>query len=109
MKKEKLLGLNTFIFFHPLTKRFVWLLIIFSLLTTLALAGPNVFYGKVLGTVFNVIQVSGDDGRIWWFWIGHRTHFDSRVPFWGDRVRIEFVKDKLGRNAVTRITILGRR
>jgi hypothetical protein len=91
------------------TLSFVWLLIIFSLLTTLALAGPKVFYGRVLGTVFNVIQVRGDDGKIWWFWINHSTHYDSRVPFGGDRVRIEFVKDKLGRNAVARITILGRR
>ena len=36
------------------------------------------------------------------------THLDSRVPFFGDWLKIEYVKDKLERNAVTRITILGR-
>jgi hypothetical protein len=41
--------------------------------------------------------------------MGYRTRLDSRVPFFGDSVRIEYVKGKLGRNAVTRITILGRR
>ncbi len=66
----------------------------------------NVYYGKVVGTEFNVIQVRDDQGRISWFWMGHRTHFESRVPFFGDRVRIEYVKDKLGRNAVTRIRVL---
>jgi hypothetical protein len=88
---------------------FVWLLIIFSLLTTLALAEPKVFHGKVVGSEFNVIQVRDDHGRISWFWMGHRTRFESRVPFFGDRVRIEYVKDKLRRNAVTKITILGRK
>jgi hypothetical protein len=88
---------------------FVWLLFIFPLLTTLALAEPKVFYGKVVGTEFNVIQARGDDGRISWFWMGRRTHFESRVPFFGDRVRIEYGRDKLGRNAVTRISILGRK
>jgi hypothetical protein len=53
-----------------------------------------------------VIQVRDDHGRISWFWMGHRTHFESRVPFFGDRVRIEYVKDRLGRNAATRIRVL---
>jgi len=86
----------------------VWVSIIFSLLTTPALAEHGVFHGKVVGTEFFAIQVKGDDGRISVFWLGHKTHLDSRVPFFGDRVRIEYRKDKLGRNAVTRITILGR-
>ena len=50
--------------------------------------------------------VRGDNGRISWFWMGHRTHLESRVPFFGDRVRIEYVKDRLGRNAVTQIKVL---
>jgi len=87
---------------------FVWLLILFSLLSTSGMAEPKSFHGKVVGTEFNVIQVRGNDGRVSWFWMGHRTHFDSRIPFFGDRVKIQYVKDKLGRNAVTRITILGR-
>ncbi len=77
-------------------------------LTIPALSEPGVSYGKVVCTEFNVIQVRDDHGGISWFWMGHRTHFESRLPFFGDRVRIEYVKDKLGRNAVTRITILGR-
>jgi len=88
------------------TLLFVWILMIFPFLTNLALAEPRVYYGKVVGTEFSVIQVRGDDGKVSVFWMGHRTHFDSRIPFFGDRVRIEYVKDKLGRNAVTRITIL---
>jgi len=87
---------------------FVWILIIFSFLTTPASAEPKVFHGKVVGTEFSVIQVRGDDGKVSVFWMGYKTRLDSRVPFFGDRVRIEYVKDKLGRNAVTRITILGR-
>lgn len=63
-------------------------------------------YGKVVGTEFLVIQVRDDQGRISWFCTGHCTHFESRVPFFGDRVRIEYVKDKLGRNVVTRIEVL---
>jgi hypothetical protein len=77
-------------------------------LTPPALAERGVFHGKVVGTEFSVIQVRGDNGRVSVFWLGHKTHLDSRVPFFGDRVRIEYVKDKLGRNAVTRVTILGR-
>ena len=79
---------------------------IFSLWVSAAECNSNVYYGKVVGTEFNVIQVRDDHGRISWFWMGHRTHFESKVPFFGDRVRIEYVKDKLGRNAVTRIKVL---
>ena len=81
-------------------------LTIFSLLVSAVEGNSNVYYGKVVGTEFHVIQVRDDHERISWFWMGHRTHFESRVPFFGDRVRIEYVKDKLGRNAVTRIRVL---
>ena len=80
--------------------------IIFSLWVSTAECNSNVYYGKVVGTEFKVIQVRDDHGRISWFWMGHRTHFESRVPFFGDRVRIEYVKDRLGRNAVPRIKVL---
>lgn len=88
---------------------FTLLVVWMTFLTIPALAEPGVSYGKVVGTEFNVIQVRDDHGRISWFWMGHRTHFESRVPFFGDRVRIEYVKDKLGRNAVRRITISERK
>jgi hypothetical protein len=81
-------------------------LTIFSFWVSTVEGNPNVYYGKVVGTEFNVIQVRDDHGRISWFWMGHRTHFESRVPFFGDRVRIEYVKDRLGRNAATRIRVL---
>jgi len=84
-------------------------LIILLFMAVPILAQPKVYHGTVVGTEFFVIQVRGDDGRVSVFWMGHRTHFDSRVPFFGDRVRIEYVKDRLRRNAVTRITILERR
>jgi len=70
------------------------------------LAQPKVHHGTVVGTEFFVIQVRGDDGKVSVFWMGHRTRLDSRVPFFGDRVRIEYVKDKLGKNAVTQIAVL---
>lgn len=82
------------------------MLTIFSFWVSTVEGNPNVYYGKVVGTEFNVIQVRDDHGRISWSWMGHRTHFESRVPFFGDRVRIEYVKDKLGRNAVIRIGVL---
>ncbi len=85
---------------------FAALVIFSSLLGAVAEENPKVFYGKVVGTQFNVIQVKGDDGKISVFWMGYRTNLESRVPFFGDRVRIEYVKDKLGRNAVTRIKVL---
>ena len=85
---------------------FAALVIFSSLLGAVAEENPKVFYGKVVGTQFNVIQVKGDDGKISVFWMGYRTNLESRVPFFGDRVRIEYVKDKLARNAVTRIKVL---
>ena len=88
---------------------FVITLMICSFLVNTIEAEPRVYYGKVVGTEFTVIQVKGDDGRISVFWLGHKTHLDSRVPFFGDRVRIEYLKDRIGRDAVTRITILKKR
>lgn len=81
-------------------------LIVFSFLVNTTEGQPKIYYGKVVETEFTVIQVKGDDGRISVFWLGHKTHLNSRVPFFGDRVRIEYIKDRIGKNAVTRITIL---
>ena len=85
---------------------FIILLIAFSLPVIDTEAEAGVYYGKVVGTEFFAIQVKGDNGRISVFWLGHRTHLNYRPPWWGDRVKIEYVKDGLGRNAVTRIAIL---
>ena len=71
-------------------------------------ANPNVYYGNVVATEGKAIQVKGKDGRVSVFWLGRRTRFDTRVPLFGDRVRIEYVKDRLKRNAVTRVTILSK-
>jgi len=87
---------------------FLTLLIIFSLLVNTTEAKSNIYYGKVVATEGKMIQVKADNGKVAVFWLGHRTRFDSRVPFLGDRVRIEYVKDKLNRNAVTRVTLLGK-
>jgi hypothetical protein len=83
-------------------------MILFSLLIDTGEGKPNVYHGKVVATEGSIIQVKADNGKVSTFWLGHRTRFDSRVPFFGDRVRIEYVKDKLNRNAVTRVTILGK-
>lgn len=53
----------------------------FPRLTTSVLAKPKVFYGKIVGTEFNVIEVRGNDERISWFWIGYKIHFNYRIPF----------------------------
>jgi hypothetical protein len=58
-------------------------LIVFSFLVNTTEGQPKVYYGKVVRTEFTVIQVKGDDGRVSVFWLGHKTHLDSRVPFFG--------------------------
>jgi hypothetical protein len=79
---------------------------IFFLLINSVGAGPSVYYGQVVGIEFSVLQVRGEDGRVSVFWCGYKTSLDSRPPFIGDRVKIEFVKDSIKRNAVTRIAVL---
>jgi hypothetical protein len=68
-------------------------------------ASPKVYVGQVVGIEFSMLQVRGDDGRISVFWCGHKTRLDSRPPFFGDRLKIEYIKDSLRRNAVTRISV----
>lgn len=84
----------------------IWM--IFTFMVSDSKAEPTVYYGNVVATEGKAIQVKGKDGRVSVFWLGHRTRFDTRVPSFGDRVRIEYVKDKLKRNAVTRVTILSK-
>ena len=84
----------------------IWM--IFAFMVSDSEAEANVYYGNVVATEGKAIQVKGKDGRVSVFWLGHRTQFDTRVPLFGDRVRIEYVKDKLKRNAVTRVTILSK-
>jgi len=81
-------------------------LIIFFVFVNPIGAGPRVYYGQVVGIEFSVLQVRGDDGRVSVFWCGYKTHLDSRPPFFGDRVKIEYIKDLMRRNAVTRISVL---
>lgn len=69
-------------------------------------AASGVYYGRVVGIEFSVLQVRGENGRISLFWCGHKTHLDSRPPLLGDRVKVEYIKDPLRRNAVTRIVVL---
>ncbi len=87
---------------------FLIMWMIFTLMASASEANPEVYYGNVVATEGKSIQVKGKDGRVSVFWLGHRTKFDTRAPFVGDRVKIEYVKDKLHRNAVTRLTILSK-
>jgi hypothetical protein len=84
----------------------IWM--IFTFVVSDSEANPDVYYGNVVATEGKTIQVKAKDGRVSVFWLGHRTQFDTRAPFIGDRVKIEYVKDKLHRNAVTRLTILSK-
>ena len=86
----------------------IFVLAVFSLLLTMQVAHAAVFYGEVVATEGKSIQVRGDNGRVSVFWLGRNTHLTSRHPFVGDRVKISYIKDRLRRNAATRITILGR-
>jgi len=69
-------------------------------------AGTSVYYGQVVGIEFSLLQVRGEDGRVSVFWCGYKTFVDSRPPLIGDRVKIEYIKDSIRRNAVTRIAVL---
>jgi hypothetical protein len=87
---------------------FLIMWMIFTLIASDSEANADVYYGNVVATEGKSIQVKAKDGGVSVFWLGHRTRFDTRAPFIGDRVKIEYVKDKLHRNAVTRLTILSK-
>ncbi len=84
---------------------FVNLIFVFLFVNSVG-AGTSVYYGQVVGIEFSVLQVRGEDGRVSVFWCGYKTFLDSRPPLIGDRVKIEYVKDSIWRNAVTRISVL---
>ena len=69
-------------------------------------ASPRVYYGQVVGIEFSLLQVRGEDGRVSVFWCGYKTFLDTRPPLIGDRVKVEYIKDSIKRNAVTRIAVL---
>ncbi|HUL29619.1 MAG TPA: hypothetical protein VLZ03_04115 [Thermodesulfobacteriota bacterium] len=81
------------------------LMIVFFLINSVG-ASQRVYYGHVVGIEFSVLQVRGEDGRVSVFWCGYKTFLNSRPPFIGDRVKVEYVKDAIRRNAVTRIAVL---
>jgi len=84
---------------------FLNLIIVFLLINS-AGAGPNIYYGRVVGIEFSVLQVRGENGRVSVFWCGYKTFLDSRPPLIGDRVKVEYIKDSIKRNAVSRISVL---
>ena len=84
---------------------FINLTIVFLFINSVG-AGPSVYYGQVVGIEFSVLQVRGEDGRVSVFWCGYKTFLDSRPPLIGDRVKVEYIKDSIRRNAVSRISVL---
>ena len=84
---------------------FMTLIIVFLFINSVA-AGPSVYHGQVVGIEFSVLQVRGEDGRVSVFWCGYKTFLDSRPPLIGDRVKVEYIKDSIKRNAVSRISVL---
>ena len=84
---------------------FVNLIIVLLFVNSVA-AGPSVYYGRVVGIEFSMFQVRGEDGRVSVFWCGYKTFLDSRLPFIGDRVKVEYIKDSFRRNAVSRLAVL---
>jgi hypothetical protein len=81
-------------------------LILVLLLVNSVGATTKVYYGQVVGIEFTMLQVRDEDGRVSVFWCGYKTFLDSRPPLIGDRVKIEYVKDAIWRNAVTRIAVV---
>jgi len=84
---------------------FVSLILVLLLVNSVG-AGTRVYYGQVVGIEFSLLQVGGEDGRVSVFWWGYKTFLDSRPPLIGDRVKIEYIKDSIKRNAVTRIAVV---
>ncbi len=68
-------------------------------------ASTRVYYGQVVGIEFTMLQVRDEDGRVSVFWCGYKTSVDSRPPLIGDKVKVEYIKDSIMRNAVTRIAV----
>ncbi len=84
---------------------FVSLILVLLLVNPVG-AGTKVYYGQVIEIEFMMLQVRDDDGRVSVFWCGYKTSLDSRPPLIGDRVKIEYMKDSIMRNAVSRIAVV---
>jgi hypothetical protein len=69
-------------------------------------AAAGVYYGRVVGIEGPIFQVKAENGGVSVFWCGYKTLLGSRLPFIGDKVKVEYVKDSLWRNAATRIAVL---
>ncbi len=69
-------------------------------------ATAGVYYGQVVGIEFSLLQVRGENGKVSVFWCGYKTSVDSRPPLIGDKVKVEYIKDSLRRNAVTHIAVV---
>ncbi len=82
--------------------------LIFFLFLNAREARAATFYGTVVAIEGPALQVKGSDGGATLFWVGRRTQFKPRAPLFGDKVKIEYVMDKLKRRAVTRLTVLGK-
>ena len=82
--------------------------LIFFLFLNAGEAQAATFYGQIVAIEGSALQVKGRDGKVSLFWVGRRTQFKTRAPLFGDRVKIQYVKDKLGRRAVTHLTVLGK-
>ena len=81
-------------------------LMICFLLTSPVGASSGVYYGQVVAIEFSILQVRAEDGRVSTFWCGYKTLLESRPPLIGDKVKIEYIKDSIMRNAVTRIAVV---
>ena len=81
-------------------------LILVLLLINSVVAGTRFYQGQVVAIEFAMLQVRDDDGKVSVFWCGYKTFLDSRPPLMGDKVKIEYIKDSIMRNAVTRIAVL---
>ena len=82
--------------------------LIFFLFLNAGEARAATFYGQIVAIEGPALHVKGSDGKVSLFWVGHRTQFKPRAPLFGDRVKIEYVKDNLKRRAVTHLTVLGK-
>jgi hypothetical protein len=85
------------------------MLVIFSLTTGVAVPGDHDYIGVVIGVEPKIIRARGKDGTVSVFWVGRKTRWKSgRIPEVGEKVKITYVKDKLYRNALLELAILGK-
>lgn len=76
-------------------------------LTGIALAAYHLYTGDVVGVEPKIIRARGEDGTISVFWMGRKTQWKwGCIPHIGEKVRIQYVKDRLHRKAVLELTII---